>query len=292
MVDKRDNEKRDEHKKLSVDQRVKYTTDTDYTLQFSFSTRGNIEKNDLMGAIYNHGTNLIEELTLEQLQNKRRLGRFEIELIKDGSGNTTGELSIPIKGDAIDASIIGANIESISKCGPYVINVKLNRIVNDKVHIRTKLLEAAQKIYHTKFSSELTDVKALRDVLKVEVNKVKYVTLNAEHQIYGGPYYNNKEIYLVEGVGDIKVLMNYGIYNTISVNGANNNPEILSTFLTGKEVTALFDNDRGGKLLLEQILKDLPISYYVLIPENTSVETIPKPDLFASIYNNRKLCNS
>lgn len=287
---KEENTFKKEHKSIGININIKYVSKTDYTLKFEFIVQGKVQKNDLMGAIYNHGSHLFEDLTLEKLQNSRKLGRFNINLVYSEEGHTIGEFTVPLIADKLQAAIVGANLETIEKCGPYNQKIKLKQVINEKSEIITRILERAKQIYDTKFKASINSISQLRSLLKDETNQSsKYVVLDESANIYGGPYHSRSQVYLVEGLNDIKKLIEYNIYNTISVNGGNFSSEKLNNLLEDKEVTILFDQDRGGKMLEAQIGKLVNATYVVRVPENMCIENIDKNTLFESIYSNKTL---
>ena len=253
---------KDKYKRIGVNENVKYVSNVDHTLCFTYQCKGRVTKNDLMGAIYNHGAGTVEDLTLEKLQAHRRLGRFEIDITSNEVG-VVGEIKVPLIADRLEAAIVAANLETVSKCGPYTIIIKLLNIINEKQFLIHKILNTAKIIYETKFKEGVSTISQLRTLLKTQVADTKVVLLDASANIYAGPYHGNKQIYLVEGINDVKRLVECKIYNVVSINGAENNVNTLKTLLDGKELTAIFDNDYGGNLLLEQIGRELGLTYYV-----------------------------
>ena len=69
-----------------------------------------------------------------------------------------------------------------------------------------------------------------------------------------------KEIIVVEGRADIINLMRCGLTNTVALEGAKV-PESIKTLTKQKEATALLDGDRGGDLILKELLQVTSIRY-------------------------------
>jgi DNA primase len=274
----------DLEKKVTHNDSIKFTNNIDYILVFDFNIKGKVAKNDIMGTVYNQGKDIIEDLTLEKLQNKRKLGRFQIDIVSTSSG-TVGQLKVPIMSDKLEASIIAANLETVEKCGPFIANFKLKHIIYQKAKAGIKLFEKAKYIYETKFKESYDSISQFRDLLKASTSSIKYSLLDASANIYGGVHNSSKNVYIVEGLNDIKRLADLKIYNTVSVNGGEYNIETLQNILQGKELTFLFDNDKGGRMLEAELAKTLNPSYIIHLPDNQNVEECPKEDLFVAIYN-------
>lgn len=271
--------------KFSIDERQKYTTDTDYSVFMDFIVKGPVKKNDIMGAIYKHNASVLSQLTLENMQIKRRLGRFEIELNTDNV-NTYGQIIVPLKGTDVEISLVAGNLETISKIGPFVATFNTVKIRHDREYVKTKIFQNAKLIYDLKFETKVQSVAEFKKLLAHSNEKLNVTEL--EENIFAGPHHTNKELYVVEGIADIKNLAKYKIYNTISVNGANFAPEVLDKYLMGKILTVIVDADRGGQMLLKKLAQFYKITYVVEIPAGKSVEILNKSEIFNALYHNRR----
>jgi len=80
-----------------------------------------------------------------------------------------------------------------------------------------------------------------------------------------------KEIIVVEGRADIINLMRCGIQNTVALEGAKV-PESIKKLTKEKEATALLDGDRGGDLILKELLQVTNIRYVARAPRGKEVE--------------------
>jgi DNA primase len=82
---------------------------------------------------------------------------------------------------------------------------------------------------------------------------------------------SSKEIYVVEGRADIINLMRCGITNTVALEGAKV-PESIKRLTKEKEATALLDGDRGGDLILKELLQVTNIKYVGRAPRGKEIE--------------------
>jgi DNA primase len=80
-----------------------------------------------------------------------------------------------------------------------------------------------------------------------------------------------KEIIIVEGRADIINLMRCGITNTVALEGAKV-PESMKKLTKEKEATALLDGDRGGDLILKELLQVTSIRYVSRAPRGKEIE--------------------
>jgi DNA primase len=80
-----------------------------------------------------------------------------------------------------------------------------------------------------------------------------------------------KEIIVVEGRADIINLMRCGIFNTVALEGAKV-PESIKKITKEKTATALLDGDRGGDLILKELLQVTNVKFVGRAPRGKEVE--------------------
>ena len=80
-----------------------------------------------------------------------------------------------------------------------------------------------------------------------------------------------KEIIVVEGRADIINLMRCGIFNTVALEGAKV-PDSIKKITKEKNATALLDGDRGGDLILKELLQVTNIKYIGRAPRGKEIE--------------------
>jgi DNA primase len=105
-----------------------------------------------------------------------------------------------------------------------------------------------------------------------ETMKMGKVEKYGPEELPAGPGLNEaKEIILVEGRADIINLMRCGINNTVALEGAKV-PESIKKLTKEKESTALLDGDRGGDLILKELLQVTSIRYIARAPRGKEIE--------------------
>jgi len=80
-----------------------------------------------------------------------------------------------------------------------------------------------------------------------------------------------KEIIVVEGRADIINLMRCGLTNTVALEGAKV-PDSIKRLTKEKEATALLDGDRGGDLILKELLQVTNVKYVGRAPRGKEIE--------------------
>ncbi len=95
---------------------------------------------------------------------------------------------------------------------------------------------------------------------------------------------SSKEIIVVEGRADIINLMRCGIMNTVALEGAKV-PETIKRLTKEKEATALLDGDRGGDLILKELLQVTGVKYVGRAPRGKEIEECNCKEIAEAIEN-------
>ena len=230
-----------------------------------------VEKPDVIGAVFGQTEGLFgPELDLRELQKTGRIGRIEIEL-HSKNDRTTGTITIPTSLDRVSTALIAASIESINRVGPCSAKVSLDKIEDIREARRKVIIDRAKEILHKWNIESMPSVdevyKEISDTMKI--GKVeKY----GPEELPAGPALESaKEIIIVEGRADIINLMRCGILNAVALEGAKV-PESIKKLTKEKECTALLDGDRGGDLILKELLQVTNIRYVGRAPRGKEIE--------------------
>jgi len=230
-----------------------------------------VEKPDVIGAVFGQTEGLFgPELDLRELQKTGRIGRIEIDL-HSKNDHTTGSITIPTSLDRVSTALIAASIESINRVGPCSAKVSLEKIEDIREARRKIIIDRAKEILH-KWNIE--SMPSVEDVYKEisDTMKVGKVEKYGPEDLPAGPGLDAaKEIIVVEGRADIINLMRCGIFNTVALEGAKV-PESIKKLTKEKSATALLDGDRGGDLILKELLQVTNIKYVGRAPRGKEIE--------------------
>ena len=91
-------------------------------------------------------------------------------------------------------------------------------------------------------------------------------------------------IIVVEGRADVINLLRFGIKNAIAVEGTNI-PDIVIDLCEKKTTTAFFDGDRGGELILRELMQVADLDYVAICPKEKSVEDLSRKEILRSLRN-------
>src|SRR3972149_6785297 len=242
-----------------------------YVIHAKFDIEGVVEKPDVIGAVFGQTEGLFgPELDLRELQKTGRIGRIEIDL-HSKNDHTFGTITIPTSLDRVSTALIAASIESINRVGPCQAKVNLDKIEDIREARRKIIIDRAKEILHKWNIESMPSVdevyKQISDTMKIgKVEKYGPEDLPA-----GPELLDAKEIIIVEGRADIINLMRCGLLNTVALEGAKV-PESIKKLTKEKESTALLDGDRGGDLILKELLQVTSIRYVGRAPRGKEIE--------------------
>jgi DNA primase len=230
-----------------------------------------VEKPDVIGAVFGQTEGLFgPELDLRELQKTGRIGRIEIDL-HSKNDRTTGTITIPTSLDRVSTALIAASVESINRVGPCSARVLLEKIEDIREARRKIIIDRAKEILHRWNIESMPSVDEVYKEISETMKAGKVEKYGPEDLPAGPTLESSKEIYVVEGRADIINLMRCGITNTVALEGAKV-PESIKRLTKEKESTALLDGDRGGDLILKELLQVTSIKYVGRAPRGKEIE--------------------
>lgn len=253
-----------------------------YVIEAKFEIEGVVEKPDVIGAVFGQTEGLFgPELDLRELQKSGRIGRIEIDL-HSKQDKTTGTITIPTSLDRVSTALIASSIESINRVGPCASKVTLDKIEDVREARRKIIIDRAKEILH-KWNIE--SMPSVDEVFKEisDTQKAGKVEKYGDEELPAGPdLASSKEIIVVEGRADIINLMRCGITNTIALEGAKV-PEGIKELCKEKQATALLDGDRGGDLILKELIQVTDVKYVCRAPRGKEVEELNCKEIQAAL---------
>lgn len=262
-----------------------YSPDTTkYLIHLTLQTEGVVDKPDVVGAIFGQTEGLLgEDLDLRDLQRTGRVGRIDVQ-ITTKRGETKGEILISSSLDRAETALLASSLETIDRVGPCTAHVMVDRIEDIRVTKRRRIVERAKEILLENFdegsinSDELLD--EVREAIRME--KLEYL---GEERVHAGPHVMASDaIIIVEGRADVINLLRHGIKNAVAVEGTNI-PQIIIDLCTQKTATTLLDGDRGGDLILRELLQVAEIDFVAYCPRGKSVEEMSRKEIVKALRN-------
>ncbi|MEK6898140.1 MAG: DNA primase DnaG, partial [Nanoarchaeota archaeon] len=234
-----------------------------------------VDKPDVIGAVFGQTEGLLgSDLEMRELQKEGKIGRIEVELERRDK-KTTGKIKIPTALDQSETTLIGAAIETIERIGPSDAQIEVERIEDVRGSKRDYIIERAKKLMGEIQGS--TDSRQISNEIK-DYSKASSIAEYGSEKLPCGDI-SGKEVIVVEGRADVVNLMKNGIKNVIGMNGTKL-PDAIKHLGEEKELTLFVDGDRGGKLIVRNVLDNARIKYIAVAPDGKEVEELQGKEIW------------
>jgi DNA primase len=255
---------------------------TKYVIYADITTEGIVERPDVVGAIFGQTEGLLgSDLDLRDLQKTGRLGRIDVQISSSG-GKAGGTISIPSSFDKVETAILAAALETIDRVGPCIARICINRIEDVRASKRKYVIDRAKRILVEMFDENILETEEITEEIKQSV-RIEEITHIGPDKLPSGPnVLDSDAILVVEGRADVLNLLKYGIKNAVAVGGTNIPPTV-ADLCAKKVVTAFTDGDRGGELIIKELLQVADIDYVARAPEGKSVEDLTQKEIVRSL---------
>ncbi len=255
-----------------------YIDSVKYLIHANIEVKGLVDKPDVIGAIFGQTEGLLgDELEMRELQKTGRIGRIEAEL-QHKNGKTTGVIIVPSGLGMVETAIIGAALETVDRVGPYEAKIKVERIEDTRDVKRRYIVERAKELLNKMLSEEIPDTKEVIEKVKSDL-RISEVTSYGPERLPAGPEIDEaEEIIVVEGRADVLNLLKHGIKNVIAING-NRVPKTIIELSKQKTLTLFVDGDRGGDLIIREMLQKADVDFITKAPDGKEVEELTQKEI-------------
>jgi len=249
-----------------------------YIVHTSIQIEGVVDKPDVIGAIFGQTEGLLgADLELRELQRSGKIGRIEVNLDTRG-GKTKGEIILPSSMDKAETAIVGAALEIIQRIGPCNAKVRVESVEDVRVSKRQFVIERAKELLKTLTDSVLPNSQEITEEVAASV-RVMEITEYGRDRLPAGPEVaDSSEIIVVEGRADVINLLKNGFKNAIAINGTSV-PATIVELCKQKTVTVFVDGDRGGNLIVQELLSVTDIDFVTRAPDGKELEELTKKEI-------------
>jgi len=255
-----------------------------YLIESRLEAEGVVDKPDVVGAVFGQTEGLLgEELDLRDLQKSGRIGRIEVE-VQSKKGRSEGTILIPSSLDQVETSIIAAALETIDRVGPCRAAIRVERVEDVRAVKRAKIIERARQLLATMVEESKATGTGLLDEVRGSVSASEIVTFGPERLPAGPNVKDSDAIIVVEGRQDVLNLLRAGIKNTIAAEGTNI-PKTIQDLSKERNVTAFVDGDRGGDLILRELLQVAEVDFIARAPRGREVEELTGKQITKALRN-------
>ncbi len=256
-----------------------------YILHFELSVKGLVEDSDVIGAIFGQLEGLLgEPFELRELQRIGKIGRIKAEL-RQRNGATEGHIIVTSNMSRPETALLAAAFESVDQVGPYPARIKLQRIVDAREERRKQIMRRAIEILRSWTASLTADTADILERIQEEGHLAELSYYGPEKLPCGPAIESSDDIIVVEGRADVIQMLKYGWRNVIAIGGATTIPKSLIELSKRKNVTVFVDGDRGGELVLKNVLSHMDVDYIAIAPPGRSVEELSAKEIRQALRN-------
>jgi len=253
-------------------------TGAKYIIKANFTVDGVVEKHDVIGAIFGQTEGLFpKELELRELLKSGKIGRIDLQL-KSSKGNTSGTITIPSSIDRAETALIAAAIETVDRVGPCDATIKVESITDVRVEKRQQILRRAKELMRSWVVKEGQEIESLLEEVQKVDRQIKAVKYGRDRLTASPDISSSKEIIVVEGRADVNNLLKSGVTGVIAMEGVRV-PKTIKDLSSKKEVTAFLDGDRGGDMILHELMQVAPPKYVARAPAGKEVEELTPDEI-------------
>ena len=259
---------------------------TKYLIHCKFVINGVAERSDVIGAVFGQTEGLLGEgLDLRELQKTSRIGRITVKLQYDKTKRrTTGNMILPSSLDRVETAVLASSLETVDRVGPCIATVQLIKVEDVRESKRQQIVNRASSIlkgWEREVTSE--SVSIIDEVLRSARTSV--IRKYGPEGLPAGPGIEESDsLIVVEGRADILNLLRHGFKNCIAVEGTSI-PKTVINLTEQRITTAFLDGDRGGDLILKELLEIADIDYIAKAPEGREVEELSGKEILKTLRN-------
>ncbi len=253
-----------------------------YVIKANFTVNGVVEKHDVIGAIFGQTEGLFpKEFELRELQKSGKIGRIDIKLTS-AKDRTSGVIESPSSLDRAETALIAAAIETVDRVGPCDATIKIESITDVRSEKRAAIVARAKELMRNWVVKDGHEIEQLLGEVQRVDKKIKAVKYGRERLSASPDISRSKEIIVVEGRADVNNLIRSGIQGVIAMEGVKV-PNTIKNLAKRKTVTAFLDGDRGGDLILQELLQVAPPAYVARAPWGKEVEELTTDEIKAAL---------
>ncbi|UCE74059.1 MAG: DNA primase [Methanomassiliicoccales archaeon] len=257
---------------------------TKYMIIASIVADGIVEKPDVVGAIFGQTEGLLgNELDLRDMQKSGRIGRIEVE-IGQNKGKSEGEITIPSSLDQVETVILASALETIDRVGPCRATIKITKVEDVRLAKKKKIVERAKTLLSTLMANADISGESLTSEVRQAVQVEEIIHYGKDKCPAGPNVPTSDAIIVVEGRSDVLNLLKHGIKNAIAVEGTNI-PKSIQDLSKERVVTAFVDGDRGGELILRELLQVAEVDFVARAPQTREVEDLTQKQIMKGLRN-------
>ncbi len=257
-----------------------------YLIKINYTIKGLVSVMDIIGALFGQTEGLLNDLELRELQKSGRIGRIQVENSSD-HGISSGLILIPSSLDRVETAILAATIESVDRVGPCSAKMQLAEIKDIREDKRKRIMDRAQELLK-KWEIDTPESAEIGEKILTKMRTGVLIEYGPEKLPAGEDIAKSQQVIIVEGTADIKALMRAGFRNGIATNGTHV-PKSVIELSKKKSCIAFMDGDRGGQIILNELLQVADIDYIAMAPKGIMVEELTRKQIIKYLQSKKTL---
>ncbi|HEA70767.1 hypothetical protein LCGC14_0474840 [marine sediment metagenome] len=260
---------------------------TKYVIEVRFTIKGVVEKSDIVGAIFGQTEGLLLDLDLRDLQKSGRIGRIEVNN-ESKEGISEGRIKVPSSLTRKETALLAATVETVSRVGPCEAEIFLVEIRDVRETKRKKIIERAAELLK-QWDQKSLEQSEIEEKIDTDIKLGEIIAWGPENLPAGPEVEKNPDVLIVEGRADVLNLLRIGIKNTIAVQGTQIPKSVLGLVKKKKTISCFLDGDRGGTIILNELMQLVKLDYISRAPDGYEVEELTRKQMIKSLQNKRSV---
>jgi DNA primase len=225
------------------------------------------------------------DLDLRDLQKSGRIGRIEVEH-ESKEGISEGVIKVPSSLTRKETALLAATVETVSRVGPCEAEVKLIEIRDVRETKRQQIIERATELLR-QWDQKSLEPSEIEEQIETDIKLGEIISWGSEGLPAGPEVDSDPDLIIVEGRADVLNLLRIGVKNAIAVQGTQIPKSIIDLTNSKKNVTAFLDGDRGGTIILNELMQLIKLDFVARAPEGYEVEELTRKQLIKSLQNKK-----
>jgi len=258
---------------------------TKYVIEAKFKIKGVVAQSDIVGAVFGQTEGLLLDLDLRDLQKSGRIGRIEVDN-ESKDGISEGIIKIPSSLTRKETALLAATVETVSRVGPCEAEIELIDIRDVRESKRKQIIERAAELLR-KWDENSLESSEIEEKIDAGIKLGEITSWGPENLPAGPNVDSSQELIIVEGRADVLNLLRIGVKNTIATQGTHVPKSVVKLIKTKSPVIAFLDGDRGGSIILNELMQLAKIDFVARAPEGSEVEELTRKQLIKALQNKK-----
>ena len=258
---------------------------TKYVIEAKFKIKGVVAQSDIVGAVFGQTEGLLLDLDLRDLQKSGRIGRIEVDN-ESKDGISEGIIKIPSSLTRKETALLAATVETVSRVGPCEAEIELIDIRDVRESKRKQIIERAAELLK-KWDQNSLESSEIEEKIDAGIKLGEITSWGPENLPAGPNVDSSQEIIIVEGRADVLNLLRIGVKNTIATQGTHVPKSVVKLIKTKKPVIAFLDGDRGGTIILNELMQRAKVDFVARAPEGLEVEELTRKQMIKALQNKK-----